>query len=1042
MAPPEWLPSLVARSDDCAPLICARTVSRMSTQQRETMMFVRSFTAFVFGLVASLMTGSALAVDGLNQPFAITSTTATSTAAPLVLDAADVRALTAALDQVRRALPDTDANRRAVNQVRADLSRVSALSGTPAAALSRSVLDQLDALSAVVSTLGAATEQFGIRTEQTLGTPECPKNDAQEARCAPLKWLETTGTQFHTIRKTVYLRGSFENHVTKRMSASFVADAPGTHVAIVFSAEAFMRANGALGGNPRMKVRALLDGQPTAPGDVVFATTSGASARAFIFTAQVDAGIHTVEMQWKVDPNSVGLMRDASLLVRTGQAAASTLGALVVKTPASGASVSTTDGVWTNVPDMNAWIHVPLNATLTASLSAESYASNGKLIGLRAVIDNSVLLPTDVVFARGAALQSRMASFATNRVMSGWHKVTFQWLTQAGGSAVFGDRSLALAAYPSAATKPSHPVVIAPSGANLESAPDGSLSLIPGMQTTVFVGPKGNGEVAVQFSAEIGTQGGALGGVVLAVDNLAKQHVTLSDGMDGGQVRSWVFAAKHLSAGAHTVQLYWYGGAGAGKAAFMGDRIMSVISETGFIPDLAEAPRFGGGHIGVDNDNIGGVEALIGTRKVLAILMDPHFCDADGSMAPDCYDQTSVPKGKVESALYGLPLGGGDLAMFEPDNVRSYLNSNSNGRFTISNAAVLGWYNADHPAEYYTNHPDSCVDGFKDGSQAIFREAIAHANSSFDFAAYDTDSNGTLDSSELAIVIILPRPDGSGSQLVPLVNGDCNEGGRISADGVRLPQYAAKVNMSLDSAVSPHQFSNIAHELMHLLGGLDDLYFNTDTAVYPRGNTLMADSQNRSSHLDPMHKLALGWVTPKLITRSGELTVTDVKQSDTVYIMPRYNNPHGEEYFIVENRQANLGGGHFDAAIDDSGIAVWQVVSDRSQNINAPVGVTANTWATLHFPPTPVGSQGQMGRNGLRLIRPFQTMSPDGTAFFLDLAAKNNVFWDKAELSLQSAACATSGPTTLTWSDCAASGYSVDFLNYPSNAMSIGVTVD
>jgi M6 family metalloprotease-like protein len=954
----------------------------------------------------------------------------------IALNAEDVAQLTAALDRMEMATTQTAETLQGFAQARLDLQKVGSLTGKPAVQLSRAVLDQLDALAAA-SPLSTTPEEFGIRSINELGTPECPPADAEKARCAPVAWLSTTSPNFHTISKQAYLRGNEKGLNTVRTSASFVATAAATNVAIVFSAEAYVQ-NGLPNENQRMFVRALLDGQPTAPGDVVFATTSGSSARAFIFTASVGAGIHTVEMQWRVDPSGTGYMRDVSLLVRTGSGDSSTLGSLVVKTPPSGPSVTINNNVWSNVPDMNAWVFVPENGVLTASLSAESKVTNGKRVTLSAYTDSQLLLPTDVIFAKGAATQSRLATFVSSKVPAGWRKVTFRWAVENGGTAEFGDRSLALMAYPSSSLSPTHPAVAAPSGPSIESPSDGSLVAIADMKTSIHVPATGNGEVAVQFSAEVGTKSGALAGVVLAVDGNLTQYVTLSDGQDGPQLRSWIFSAKGLKSGAHSIELFWYGGNGVGLGATMGDRVMAVSSETGFIPDLAEAPRFGGGHIGVDKDNIGGVEALIGERKVLTILWDPHHCDADDSDPPDCYDQTDIPKSKVESALYGTAPG---LGFVEPENVKSYFTSNSTGRFTMVNAGILGWYDASHPADYYTNHPGQCVDGFEDGTNAIFKDAVLQADAAFNFASYDVDGNGELDSSELAIVVIIPRPIVHGSSLVVLLDGDCENNTRLSADGVLLPQHVAKVNTSLDAAVQQYQFAAIAHELMHVIGGLDDLYFDDDTAVYPRNNALMADSTYTSSHLDPMHKLALGWVTPKLITSTGELTAIEIKQSDSVYILPRYNNLYAEEYFIIENRQRDMGDSFFDDAINDSGIAVWHVVSDRTQNIKAPVGVTTDIWETLHFTAGVAGSKGQMGRNGLRLIRPFQSMYADGTAIFLDGAAKNNVFWDKTELGLHSGACAI-GPTTLTWSDCSASGYSLDFLSFPSNIMKVNITVD
>jgi hypothetical protein len=94
------------------------------------------------------------------------------------------------------------------------------------------------------------------------------------------------------------------------MSDSITTTATG-NLAITFSAEGFTSASGT-----RMLVRALVDGKPTDPSNVVFANGTDHRSQSFTFLSEnVPAGVHEVRMQWLVAPGGTATMRDRSLVV-------------------------------------------------------------------------------------------------------------------------------------------------------------------------------------------------------------------------------------------------------------------------------------------------------------------------------------------------------------------------------------------------------------------------------------------------------------------------------------------------------------------------------------------------------------------------------------------------------------------------------------------------------------------------------------------------------------------------------------------------------
>ena len=974
----------------------------------------------------------------------------------------------------------------------------------------------------------ADQDAFSIRTETSLGKPNCPSDQIGKPHCAPFPWLATQSQNFVNIRKTHYFRGSYPTQQGVQMTTSFVAEQNNTEVAIYFSAEAYVNNPG-----KRLHIRALVDSNPIKPANTVFATGTAKNARAMIFTTRVDKGIHTIEMQWKTDAGATAYLRSANLLTRTQR------NLLTNETITSTGKVQRNQGNWQDIPGMEGWVFVPLNGLVTASFGAETSISNNANLVLRALVDNSATEPGNVVFAKDDETQARTMTFGKEGLGLGWHHVKLQWAVTGGNaSASLKNRSLLLSAVSSQAAQTTHPFVAAPSGPNVEVdtfVPQN----VPHLQTNVQIPARGNGEVAVLFNAETDATGGGNVFAALEVDGAFKSEtiVQLTDDQDPVQIKSYVMEVKHLQPGVHSLQVVWWVVGGKG---LMGDRAIAVISDTGYIPDLAEAPRYGGGHIGVGQDNIGGLEPLIGTRNILTILWDPNFCGDGGSISDgspcEFIGQSDIPVAKVRNAMFGhCEANEGDIlpniGEFAHNNVCSYYLGMSGNRFSIHDVGVKGWYNAIKPADHYYgenkhNKCDNTNDAFEDTGSEIIAEAVQFAGTQIDYSQFDINNDDKLDASELGIIVLIPRKSPTGSSMQPIYSRECLNGVWDSQpmvlDGVTLPRSAIKWNGNLLNNLGKFQFAVAAHELMHLLAGLDDSHlgglrvetgfqvlddaansksnFLTDItspddnrwngekieftstekrktiwdyssitkylkltsdleeipaagetfdiiaisnhATYPKTFSLMASNSGTTTHLDPLHKLALGWVTPRMITQNGNYQLENVEDSDNVFILPRYHNEtDDEEFFILENRQ-NLLPSHYDHEIDGSGIAVWHIVSDVVDKLNAPIGVRQSDFDVANASSSTPSTLGQMGRRGIRLIKPWYKLWSDGAA----KASTISHTWSSANYLLQSGGCPVFPVpniyhNTLTWADCTPSDFNVEMMSPSQNIMPLSIAV-
>jgi hypothetical protein len=201
-------------------------------------------------------------------------------------------------------------------------------------------------------------DEIGFRIVPELGDYQGSDSD----------WLSTESPNFVNIKKPTFFRGSSETVNGRQLVSSFVATSDNTRVAVTFSGEAYVSQSG-----KRLFVRALIDGEVAEPSNVVFAQGGLIGPRSFTFTAKVDEGVHTTEIQCIVDDGATGYLRSASLLVRTGKSV-SAKGTLTALAAQSGPTITKATQSWSDVPGRAQWVYVP-QTRWSARPSAASRAS-------------------------------------------------------------------------------------------------------------------------------------------------------------------------------------------------------------------------------------------------------------------------------------------------------------------------------------------------------------------------------------------------------------------------------------------------------------------------------------------------------------------------------------------------------------------------------------------------------------------------------------------------------------------------------------------
>jgi M6 family metalloprotease-like protein len=662
----------------------------------------------------------------------------------------------------------------------------------------------------------------------------------------------------------------------------------------------------------RMFVRALVDGTPASPSDVVFASEGEIYCRMFQFSATISQGMHQVKFQVKVDGGGTAYFGDRTMWVIT----APTL-VKIVAAP-SGAWLTTTNSGWEDIDSMSLNITMPATGPLILAFSGEVIGDNGKRAHLRVVVDGVAGSPSDVIIVSGYLLGAHGMTFVFPSVTAGNHTVKAQWGVDAGGTAYMGDRTLAvIAPNPAllAAGKGGVMSISAPSGPQITTTSTAFTS-IPDLSIDIPV-PE-NATLAITLQGEAYVSDGRMF-VRATIDGAACSPsdvgLTFQPGFFG--TSSMTFVQKNVKGGTRRVALQWM--VDGTQTGYFGDRNMTVVALPCAGPDLTTGFKE--------------LKPAIGTNPLLVLLWDPQ---RPTDPAPTLGTVTNLIHGTYPS-------------------VTDYIKVNSANNFQISNAGIFGWLGADKPYSFYwaaEDLTDADHDGFTSGHVRKWWEAITKADASFNFASYDTNGDGVLDPTELGIVIVIPQNSPFGTVRVP-ASQQFPTWQPLVVDGVTIPLIAEVF------AGSPPNLGAFVHEIFHLLFNLPDMYFSF-FYPYAAGHYSIMDATYLDGHLDPFHKIHLGWLQPTIVKQNGKQLIYPAESGGGAYIL--MDPKKGEkEYFIVENRQRSI---KYDTQVADSGLAVWHVMEDPAVygTLSAPTGVSVTDWATIN--------PGDWGRRAIRMIRP------------------------------------------------------------------------
>ncbi len=204
----------------------------------------------------------------------------------------------------------------------------------------------------------------------------------------------------------------------------------------------------------------------------------------------------------------------------------------------------------------------------------------------------------------------------------------------------------------------------------------------------------------------------------------------------------------------------------------------------------------------------------------------------------------------------------------------------------------------------------------------------AAVRAGFDFSPLDADHNGVITQDEVTILIVENNNDGD--------SGAARWADQAGRSGAFTPP-GSLVAFRTGVCFVTHQVSlaTLCHEVSHLLG-TKDLYGVWSEECLGDSLTLMSCTITWSNnpaiyHLDPWHKLQLGWTQPRIFSlpAGGVAVIPAAQLSGPDKPVLLYDPNRGtSEFLLLEYRTAGHPAGSgpdYDANVADSGLVIWRV---------------------------------------------------------------------------------------------------------------------
>lgn len=237
--------------------------------------------------------------------------------------------------------------------------------------------------------------------------------------------------------------------------------------------------------------------------------------------------------------------------------------------------------------------------------------------------------------------------------------------------------------------------------------------------------------------------------------------------------------------------------------------------------------------------------------------------------------------------------------------------------------------------EVTINIPHPSASGDASGTiTKIFEATDPYIN----YEKYDTNKNGTIDATELGVVILNPGQDKSngtnsmGGRQYFQVHGTSQGLGAI-CDGLSFSKVSNFGEYGKSGGIM--QIGTPAHELAHNLGA-EDLYDTNrnghggaTVTGWPRAYDFSLESNGNHrgngaypTYLDPYHRVYLGWAE-EVVVGDGVYTISSTLTDE--YVVLRVNTPDPDEYYLIEVRlkegfESKLTNGN-----SKGGIMIWHI---------------------------------------------------------------------------------------------------------------------